>query len=76
MNKKPERIYKQIGLSIRYFREQRGWSQQELANKVKLTRTSICNIEAGRQRILLHDVLTFTKALKTCPKYFFAGIWI
>ena len=38
-------------------------TQQALANKAMLTRTSIINIEKGRQQILLHTLVDITRAL-------------
>jgi len=69
-------VYKQIGLRIRSIRETLGVTQSELAERVGLTRTSIVNIEAGRQRILLHDVELLAKGLTVSAKHLLRGIWI
>jgi transcriptional regulator with XRE-family HTH domain len=37
--------------------------QQELATLSGLNRSSIANIESGKQRVLLHQVLQFAEAL-------------
>lgn len=48
-------FYKAVGSNIRRLREQvRGLSQEKLAKSVGLERTSITNIENGRQKLLLH----------------------
>ena len=65
----------QLGLRIRLIREALGIDQKELAKRIKLTRTSVVNIEAGRQRMLLHMVDEFAKALGTTPKHLMRGIW-
>ena len=64
-----------VGVKIRSIREMLDITQAELAERVFLERTSITNIEAGRQRILLHQVETFARALGTTPKNLMKGIW-
>lgn len=70
-----EPVYRLLGAKIEQMRTMLGWTQQELAKKVGLTRTSICNIEAGRQRILLHDVEKFAIAFNMQPKALLRGVW-
>lgn len=45
-----QKLYKIIGEKIRAFRQGK-MSQQQLANNLNLTRTSITNFETGNQRI-------------------------
>jgi DNA-binding XRE family transcriptional regulator len=75
MSKPIEVIYKQLGLRIRTVRETLGWTQLDLAKHIGLTRTSVVNIEQGRQRILLHDLETIAKAFLMTPKAMLRGIW-
>jgi DNA-binding XRE family transcriptional regulator len=70
-----EPIYRLIGAKIEQTRSALGWTQEEPARKVGLTRTSITNIEAGRQRILLHDVEKFCAAFQMQPKALMRGVW-
>jgi transcriptional regulator with XRE-family HTH domain len=70
-----EAVHASIGLAIRRIREVLGMDQGSLAKAVGLTRTSITNIEAGRQRIILDDVESFARALGTTPKHLMKGIW-
>jgi transcriptional regulator with XRE-family HTH domain len=42
-------------------------TQEALAKKVSLTRTSIINIEKGRQQILLHNLVDIARALQVSP---------
>lgn len=51
-NKK--KLYQELGFSISEHRNAKGMSQQVLAEKVGLSRTSIVNIEKGRQHPPLH----------------------
>lgn len=71
-----EPVYRLLGAKIEVVRTTLGWTQLELAKKVGLTRTSIVNIEAGRQRILLHDVEKISTAFGMTPKMFLKGIWL
>lgn len=71
-----EAIYRALGARIEQVRTTLGWSQAEVAKKVGLTRTSVTNIEAGRQRMLLHDVETFAHAFGMTPRSLMKGIWL
>lgn len=70
-----EPIYRLLGAKIEQTRTMLGWTQQELAKKVCLSRGSVANIELGRQRILLHDVERFATAFNMQPKALLRGIW-
>lgn len=59
------RLYKLVGSRIREQRTLRGCTQDELAQATGLLRTSITNIEAGRQRPPLHVLYTLCNALGT-----------
>ena len=59
-------FYKQVGQSIRS-RRSKNLSQEALASAVGLTRTSISNIESGRQKMLLHTFVDIADALKADP---------
>jgi transcriptional regulator with XRE-family HTH domain len=56
-------IYAETGRRIRDYRKTRGVSQGRLAALVGLSRTSITNIERGRQKILLHTLAEIANAL-------------
>lgn len=60
----PEPIYLKLGQRLQALRAVKGITQEEMAERVGLIRTSITNIEAGRQRILLHQLYLFAKVLK------------
>ena len=60
----PESIYGVFGRRLRGLREERRVPQEELAVLSGLTRASIANIESGRQRVLLHQLLQFAQALE------------
>lgn len=62
-----ELVYEAVGARIHELRKQRGMTQDQLASQVDLTRTSITNIEAGRQKILLHTLFELAAALGVEP---------
>lgn len=58
-----ETLYKEIGKRIRETRELKNINQEELANSIGLSRTSITNIEKGRQKLLVHTLINIAKEL-------------
>lgn len=56
-------IYKIIGERIRTLRESLHITQEELANQINMRRTSITNLEAGRQRIPIDALYTIAGLL-------------
>ncbi len=70
-----EPVYRQIGAKIEQIRNTLGWTQQELAERVLMSRGSIANIETGKQRLLLADVEKFARAFNAQPKALMRGIW-
>ena len=67
-------IYEAFGNAIREARQDADMTQGDLGLKVGLTRTSIVNIEQGRQRVLLDDLFVFAKALKVKPQKLFSNL--
>ena len=72
---KMEAVYLAVAARIRMIRETLGLDQGELAKRVGLNRTSVTNIEIGRQRIALHKLEDFAAALGTTPKNLLKGVW-
>jgi transcriptional regulator with XRE-family HTH domain len=58
-------FYRQLGEGIRKCRNKRKLSQDALAKLVGLTRTSLTNIESGRQHPPLHTFCEIVEQLKT-----------
>jgi transcriptional regulator with XRE-family HTH domain len=56
-------LYREIGTRIRRERDSLGFSQIDLATEVGLTRTSIVNIESGRQRLPIHVLYSIASAM-------------
>jgi transcriptional regulator with XRE-family HTH domain len=51
-----ERLYERVGRKIREVREAQEMSQEELAGILQLKRTSVTNIELGRQKLTLEAI--------------------
>jgi transcriptional regulator with XRE-family HTH domain len=60
-------LYREVGSKIREGRERLGLTQEALAKQVGLSRTSITNIEQGRQTILVHQLVAFAQLLNLEP---------
>ena len=73
--KMTEPIYRHVGAKMQQLRQLLDIKQEEVAKRCGLTRTSIANIEAGRQRILLHDVEKIAIAFGTTPRALLKGMW-
>lgn len=62
-------FYQEVGRRIREARKRRKplLTQEALADMVSLTRTSITNVEKGRQKFLLHTLADIAAALQVEP---------
>jgi hypothetical protein len=64
-------LYGAFGRLVRLHREgpdgRSGVTQEMLGRKVGLSRTSITNIEKGRQHVALHQLFDFAEALGIAP---------
>jgi transcriptional regulator with XRE-family HTH domain len=57
-------IYEEIGRRIFDARDRKGLTQDQLAKKISLKRTSITNIEKGRQQLLVHMLIKIARELE------------
>lgn len=64
---KIEPIYPAIGKAIAERRVDLGLTQGQLAERLEISRPSLANIEAGRQRMLVHQVYEIAAALHVLP---------
>lgn len=64
-----ERWHKLLGERVMKIRHKRDLSQFELAKKMGMSRTSLVNIEAGRQRILAFRLIQLSNALNCSPSH-------
>lgn len=56
-------LYKHIGRLVKFYRQASKVTQDELAERVGVTRTSITNIESGSQKLPLHLLFRICAAL-------------
>ena len=56
-------FYPRLGDMIQRARKQRKMSQDGLASAIRLKRTSISNIEKGRQKLLVHTLVEIADVL-------------
>jgi len=59
----PKDVYADIGKRIAAARLASGMTQEELGKAISLSRTSITNIEGGRQKILVHTLFHIATVL-------------
>lgn len=74
--KNNDRLYAIIGSKIQQHRVRLNMTQHEFAAhllpEVKLCRTSITNLELGKQRIMLHDLVGIANKVKVDLLDFFS----
>jgi transcriptional regulator with XRE-family HTH domain len=63
-----DQLYKEFGQLLRDSRLKAKLTQDEVAERVGLKRTSITNIERGRQHIPLHQLFLLATAVGTTPE--------
>lgn len=64
---KHREIFIEFGMRVRIVREVQGITQEDLAKKTSVGRTSIVNIECGRQGASIAMLLDLAKALGVKP---------
>ena len=60
-------LYKEFGRLLKSARKDAGLTQNEVAGRVGLSRTSITNIERGTQHIPLHQLFLLASAVGVSP---------
>jgi transcriptional regulator with XRE-family HTH domain len=56
-------VQRNVGERVRALRAARGLTQRELAGRVRISRPSIANVEAGRQNVGLRQLCALADAL-------------
>lgn len=68
-------MLKTVGDRIRYIREERGISQEELAKKLGLKdKSSVCKIERAGDNVSTKSVCKYAEALNTTPSFLMGWI--
>jgi transcriptional regulator with XRE-family HTH domain len=65
------KVRRSFGKRVRELRKQKGYSQEELADKAGLHRTYIGSIERGEQNVSIDNIDKIAKALKTPITFLF-----
>jgi transcriptional regulator with XRE-family HTH domain len=71
MVKKEDDYYKSLGNDIRMYREKAGLTQADLAEAAGISRTSLTNIEYGRQRVFVDQLEMICLAIGVSTADFF-----
>ena len=69
-----ESVKQIIGNNIRTYRKEKGFSQEELAEKAALHRTYIGSVERGERNISVENIVSIARALHILPQKLFEGI--
>jgi transcriptional regulator with XRE-family HTH domain len=72
----PDPFYLEFGKLLRGHRNRLKLTQDDLAERVGLSRTSITNIEQGRQKVLLHQVFLLAESLGVTPDALLPGVHV
>ena len=65
---KTDTTYAELGKLVRRHRMRLKLTQDQLADRVGLSRTSITNIEKGRQKVLIHHLIHLAESLQVRPE--------
>ncbi len=73
MSEERKNMYKQLGLTIAYYRRLKGLTQEELAKMVDLSRTHVSNMEAPKMptSVSLEKLFDIADALNVPVQNFF-----
>ena len=62
-----ENLKIQLGIKIRFFRQQASLSQEQLADLASLHRTYIGSVERGERNVSLENIVQIARALNVKP---------
>ena len=67
-------INKQLGARIRYLRQQKNWSMEDLSLEAGINRNYLCDLERGMRNPTVNVLNKIAKALDTNLSTLFEGI--
>jgi transcriptional regulator with XRE-family HTH domain len=65
-------VKSRFGFTVRKLRDERGYSQEELAERARLHRNYVGGVERGERNIALENIVKLAKALSVPPRELFA----
>ncbi len=68
----PRSVKSRFGSMLRNLREERGYSQEKLAERAGLHRNYIGGVERGERNVGLENIVKLAKALSVSPRELFA----
>jgi len=67
----PHSVKSRFGSRLRQLRDERGYSQEELAERAGLHRNYIGGVERGERNVALENIVKLAKALSVKPSELF-----
>jgi len=68
----PRSVKSRFGARLRQLRDERGYSQEELAERTGLHRNYVGGVERGERNVALENIVKLAKALSVKPSGLFA----
>jgi len=68
----PRSVKSRFGARLRQLRDERGYSQEELAERAGLHRNYVGGVERGERNVALENIVKLAKALSVKPDELFA----
>ena len=68
----PRSVKSRFGTRLRQLRDERGYSQEELAERAGLHRNYVGGVERGERNVALENIVKLAKALSVKPDELFA----